>query len=239
LAINYILEKNNLPGVGGGDEWTARSFNNESVGEDAILRAIVEKNQGVSMPEAVSFMNAFHDEVRLNLAAGRNVHTRLASFTESITGKYHEGEEPKVGSVRVNAHVSEELQRAVAEVVPVKSKLERQGPAIESIFDVHSGKMDNTLSPSHDVRIEGRSIKVTGDPTTVGVHFSKLGSDKIYTVAPQSLTVNDPSRLTFELPDNMEPGNYVLTITTTYSQRKKQPQNKDFHTITFPKDLTV
>jgi hypothetical protein len=193
MAIEYTLYENDLtPGL---HDFRAQVVNPESVNQDEILANITNAHQGISQAEALSFLQALEEELLKQVSRGRDVHMKLFSLTYSITGAYQSGQSPQKGSVRVRFHPDGDLQKAVANMIPVKSTREPMHGEITSVYDVRTGISDWYISPSHDIRLVGRNIQVhqydrkSGDPWECYVEI-KQGAEKRTITYPDELRVN-------------------------------------------------
>lgn len=73
-----------------------------------------------------------------------------------------------------------------------------------------------TATAGRAFTVTGSKLKVVGDDPSVGIKLTD--EDGTETEITQDLwVVNDPSKVTFIIPANMEDGVYTLTITTQYS----------------------
>ena len=71
-------------------------------------------------------------------------------------------------------------------------------------------------TPGRAFTVTGAKLKVVGDDPSVGIKLTDAGgTDTVIT--PDLWVTNDPSKLTFILPADLEDGVYTLTITTQYT----------------------
>ena len=79
-------------------------------------------------------------------------------------------------------------------------------------------KTETAPTPGKNLTLTGRNIKVVGTDPSVGVTFTSVESPQTTVkVGPAEITVNEPSRLIFVLPEEVTDGLWTVSVTTQYS----------------------
>ena len=76
-------------------------------------------------------------------------------------------------------------------------------------------KTETAPTPGKNLTLTGRNIKVVGTDPSVGVTFTSVESPQTTVkVGPADITVNEPSRLIFVLPEEVTDGLWTVSVTT-------------------------
>jgi hypothetical protein len=77
--------------------------------------------------------------------------------------------------------------------------------------------VNDTLTPGGIANIKGTRIKIFGDKPEVELFITNQDTKEVITVLPNTIGMNDPSRISFVVPATLVPGSYLLSIVTQYT----------------------
>ena len=78
-------------------------------------------------------------------------------------------------------------------------------------------KTETAPTPGKNLTLTGRNIKVVGTDPSVGVTFTSVENPQTTVkVGPAEITVNEPSRLIFVLPEEVTDGLWTVSVTTQF-----------------------
>ena len=76
-------------------------------------------------------------------------------------------------------------------------------------------------TPGKNLTLTGRNIKVVGTDPSVGITFTSVESPQTTVkVSPADITVNEPTRLIFVLPDEVTDGLWTVSVTTQFGSNR-------------------
>jgi hypothetical protein len=230
--LEYILKSNHLDQMG--KSYLAQVVNSESFGTDDLVDYVSRTNAGVSKPEIASIEKAFEDAFAYFLSQGKFFHSPLLRLSLSIRGSFEEGEHPTSANIHANASVGPLLQQA-AEKAGVKHGQEAVKWAIERVFDVWTGSVDDRIKIGRNIRIEGKGLTLVGIGS--GVEFVPTTGGVPIKATIDQMAVNTPSLLVFEVPSTLTPGTYRIDVLSMYNY-SGEPFNT-LHTIPYDVILTA
>jgi hypothetical protein len=206
--------------------------NSESFGTDDLVDYVSRTNAGVSRPEIVSIEAAFEDAFAYFLSQGKFFHSPLLRLSLSVRGSFKKDEHPVSTNIHANASVGPLLQQA-AEKAGVKHGQESIKWAIERVVDVHSGSVDDRITISRNIRVEGKGLTLVGNDS--GVEFVPTSGGAPVKATIDQLAVNTPSLLVFEVPSSLTAGTYRIDIVSMYN-----PSGAPFSSLhTIPHDVVL
>jgi hypothetical protein len=157
------------------------------------------------------------------------------SLHTKIGGTYnHETDHIDSEKITVTFRVLAGLKELLVKIKVQNEGLAGDGAYIDEIADVHSGAVNNILSPGGMVHITGHKIKVEGSDPAVGLWFVNQTGPR--TKVSENLGLNRPTEVMALIPA-LPPGSYKVEILTQYaggSAHLKEPR-----TIKFDTALTV
>ena len=127
---------------------------------------------------------------------------------------------PEKNSIVINfqtgKNLREEITKTSVEILGEKADMMQ----VSDMWDLKSGLRDGTMSRGYGFGMKGRNLKVFGDDEAVGIYWvSELGLEE--KLLDYQLTLNEPSELHFNVPQDLAEGNYTLRITTQYNRTTK------------------
>lgn len=198
-----------------------------------VARAIVEERTEYRVDTLVNTANLIDEKIRQLVCQNNIVKTGTAMFTPAIEGLFlgKTGTvDPAKNKCNVNiiptAAMRSELDKVTMEFSGTVK--ESGGTRIGLVKDVTTGKTDGTITPGGMIDVTGSKIRcINADGTGIGSLTLLKSTDRSVATSITLFGINDPSRLMFTLPANLEAGTYELTLETyfsTNSTQLKQPR---------------
>lgn len=198
-----------------------------------VARAIVEERTEYRVDTLVNTANLIDEKIRQLVCQNNIVKTGTAMFTPAIEGLFlgKTGTvDPAKNKCTVNiiptAAMRSELDKVTMEFSGTVK--ESGGARIGLVKDVTTGKTDGTITPGGMIDVTGSKIRcINADGTGIGSLTLLKSTDRSVATSITLFGINDPSRLMFTLPANLEAGTYELTLETyfsTNSTQLKQPR---------------
>ena len=140
---------------------------------------------------------------------------------------------------------SEIALKAVKGVTVAADITETNEPEINEIFDINSRTCGTTITKGHSVRIKGKRLKVAGEEEETGIFLASCDEEGKYDndfskwnhIIPSEIIDNKSTNLLFNIPKELESGNYRLLVKTAYGSGSRV--NKTVRSGLFPKVITV
>ena len=143
-------------------------------------------------------------------------------YKPSISGVFNAKGEPREGvQLSINVSGTALLREALGEVkFEIVEKQELGGAVILQVKDLQSGKTDGSLIRGHAAEVSGRKVKcVKADGVTL--HEIRLVSDLEVPTVVTDVLYNEPSRVVFNVPNDLAEGKYRLEIETYFADGNK------------------
>lgn len=193
-----------------------------------VARAIVEERTEYRVDTLVNTANLIDEKIRQLVCQNNIVKTGTAMFTPAIEGLFlgKTGTvDPAKNKCTVNiiptAAMRSELDKVTMEFSGTVK--ESGGARIGLVKDVTTGKTDGTITPGGMIDVTGSKIRcINADGTGIGSLTLLKSTDRSVATSITLFGINDPSRLMFTLPANLEAGTYELTLETYFSTNKTQ-----------------
>ena len=143
-------------------------------------------------------------------------------YKPSISGVFNAKGEPREGvQLSINVSGTALLREALGEVkFEIVEKQELGGAVILQVKDLQSSKTDGSLIRGHAAEVSGRKVKcVQKDGVTL--HEIRLVSDLEVPTVVTDVLYNEPSRVVFNVPNDLAEGKYRLEIETYFADGNK------------------
>ena len=179
-------------------------------------------------------------KIRALVRQGYPVQTDNVRFGPSVEGSFSgEGLPLEDSEIKctLNLTATETMQKALENVTyHVDGVQEDGGAAILSFKNLTTGATDGSVNRTDFVEARGKKIKaVNQDGTGIG----KVDLVSVLGVATtiESLPYNDPSRIAFNIPEDLAEGEYTLQIETYYAAGNKLL--KEPRVLVYSKPITI
>jgi hypothetical protein len=221
------------------DDYTARVSSERSLNIGEICKSAVSRGGAdISSPAMQHGVSLFLKEMAYLLCDGFSVNTGYFTASPLIKGVFSNPQE----TFNAEKHVllfqfnqgdtlREELSSVEVEILGVADT----ALSISQVTDVRTGSVNNQLTPTRNLKINGSKIKVMGEHADNGVYFVNQTSGESTKVDQADIVVNNPSELIVIIPE-LATGTYKLQVTTQFSASSLL---KDPRTVIFDKVLTA
>ena len=174
-------------------------------------------------PETVEHIEKLAEQKIVEMLLNGNMFTgEYFIYKPSISGVFDSKGEPREGvQLSINVSGTALLREALGEVkFEIVEKQELGGAVITQVKDLQSGKTDSTLVRGHAVETSGRKIKcVQQDGVTL--HKIRFVSELEVATEVTDVLYNEPSRVVFNVPQDLAEGKYRLEIETYFADGNK------------------
>ena len=211
-----------------------RSLDINQICESAVSRGGADISSS-SMQHGVSL---FLKEMAYLLCDGFSVNTGYFTASPLIKGVFGSPQEtfdPEKHALLFQFNQGDTLRSELSSVEIEIMGVADTGLSISQVIDVKTGSVNDLLTPSRNLKINGSKIKVAGEHAGNGVYFVNQASGESTKVDPSDMVTNNPSELIIVIPE-LAAGTYKLQVTTQYTTGTplKEPR-----TVIFDKVLTV
>ena len=232
------------------DDYYLRAKTNGSLDLRAIAREYATQNN-LNEDQVYAILNGA-EQVKANaVASGYIVNTPTALYQPAATGTVLKADLSKPvdhDKVKVYATVSQgsllretmnacrlEIFTQPAVVGPLLNGAVAETRAADGVT-----KTETAPTPGKNLTLTGRNIKVVGTDPSVGVTFTSVESPQTTVkVGPADITVNEPSRLIFVLPEEVTDGLWTVSVTTQAGSGSNRHQVKEPRTYVLDTPLAV
>ena len=197
-----------------------------------VIERLRKREIATQNVDGEAFVNSFLDECSAASAEGNNIVTPFFRSSVGIQGTVYDNElghniPAERLKVSVNLTQGTGAKKAVEDaVVHVFEQSGATGPVPQNVTDPTVGTPDE-LTVSCMVLVLGMRLTLKGEHESVGIHFTKLdenglpiaGSDIL--VPASKIYPNQPSRLQFNLPGEVDNGQWIMTVTTQSAGNSK------------------
>ncbi len=186
-------------------------------------------------PETVEHIEKLAEQKIVEMLLNGNMFTgEYFIYKPSISGVFDSKGEPREGvQLSINVSGTALLREALGEVkFEIVEKQELGGAVITQVKDLQSGKTDSTLVRGHAVETSGRKIKcVQQDGVTL--HKIRFVSELEVATEITDVLYNEPSRVVFNVPQDLAEGKYRLEIETYFTNSTGKTTLKEPRVLTY------
>jgi hypothetical protein len=202
------------------DDRFGRVVTTKSLTEDDLINIAVARRTDLNPVTLKASMEILKEIAKEQIANGASVSFGLGYFSLLVNGVFI-GDNPKWDSTKhslaVRVSPTADLRNATNSATVDVRGMAESGTVVNSLTDVTSGEVNSRLTPGGGVHLTGSKIKITGDNPANGISLINQVTREIVVVPPSALLVNDPSKVTFIVPQTLPHGDYKLSITTQFS----------------------
>jgi hypothetical protein len=232
-TIDYVLANNPL--TKDENDRYARVVNQITHTDSDLANELVERNIGISKPEAVAVIEAINEIVLKWLTEGDAVTLTLGHYRATIPGTFKDGEYPQKAICKITP--SNEIIKAIKQAI-LRNLEARLQISIYYIHDVQTNTSNEKITQGGVVKITGHNIKIAGDNKEIGIEFISLATGSTYKVPAGYIITNHPAELLIIAP-KMPAGEQVMFRVTTQYSSNATKFLKATRSVTFHKGLTV
>lgn len=238
IRLTADLFDNQLTEVLG--DYSARIRNTGTVRNPQIADRILARGSEFRKDTIINILNMGDEEKVKAVAEGKSVVDGTGQLLMQLKGAFDADNAPFDSTKHslVVAYIPGKNMRAALKNVLIETRKATTGPSIGKITDPTTGKVNETITPSLPLIIDGANIKIAGTgekAASLGVFF--VSEDETATTPAILIVHNNPSQLTVVAPALGE-GQYFVELRTQYSSGSgtlvKEPR-----TSRYPLLLTV
>lgn len=206
--MKYYLVENKM--TENPDDFTARVTQQETVGYKEIIKMATRRGLTLTDTELNSAITELMYTINEVLGNGKVVVTPFARFSPSISGVFN-GKDDVYDSgrhkIKINCSVGKDIKADKENIMREKVKYTIAQPIIDGFLNFATQE-NNVLSPGGTAEISGELLKLDAMDTEQGIFFSQNGT----TARADVIIHNLPSKLIFNIPVALTPGDYQLEI---------------------------
>lgn len=192
----------------------------KTLNEDDVIQRIADRGTEYHPSTIKAALSLFWEMAEEELLNGSSVTTGPAILKLGMSGTFNKNEE----------HWDAETHKIELQVTPrayFKRKMEEAnivlrggahvGPCINTFYDKKTDKTNELISPGGAVILAGSRMKIVGDHESNGIELVHIETGKNWKFSANTLVDNYPSKVIFVTPTDLLPGEYLLKLTTQYS----------------------
>jgi hypothetical protein len=218
------------------DDFYGRVVNIASVNENELIDRVVKAGTDINPATLKAAYERQKQEALKAVVRGEIVSFGLGHVALDVQGAFiGRGAQWNTKIHRLVARIaaSKELREALAKT-PVHVLGEAPDSSIiNSITDVASDTVNDTITPGGIANLKGNRIKITGDKPGTGLFFTEQDSHEVTSVPFTAIGTNDPSKISFVIPATLSAGSYLLSIGTQFGGGGKERKDVKIITLTY------
>lgn len=188
-----------------------------------VINNLKKREIATQNVNGLAFVKLVFEEIANLVTAGYNVHTDLFHASLNLKGSVLAGDlGHPISSDRLDISMklsqSEMVRKLIKSVeVEVFEQSGAVGPVIQDILDP-TENISGHLNPGSMVLIKGMRLAIKGDDPSCGVLFTSVSTPGTTVFLPASkIFPNTPTKLQFNLPTEIQSGDWTVTVTTQSS----------------------
>jgi hypothetical protein len=223
------------------DDRYGRVVNIASVNEDTLIERAIANGFNGNAASMKAAYQAVKDEAVKAVVRGEIVNFGLGHIAIDVEGAFI-GDAPQwnpdINKLVAGITPSKDLREAIKKT-PVKIiGMAPDQSVIASVTDVATGKVNERLTRGGMITVKGSRIKIAGDSPSIGLFLVNQETQASVQAPATAIGVNDPSKVIFVTPADLDAGAYLLSIVTQFTGSNSRFRNEP-RTIIFNQVLTV
>ncbi len=201
------------------DDRFGKVITSRSINEDDLVNMAVNRRTDLNPTTLKASMEILKELAIECILRGDSVRFGLAFFSLDAKGLFlgdNASWDSKQHRLVPRATPASELRERVKSASVKVRGMASVGTFINSVTDVVSGEVNTVLTPGGGVNVTGSKIKIAGEHRDNGLFLEDPEGNNIR-IPMTSILVNDPSKISFVMPVDVEQGDYRLKITTQYT----------------------
>lgn len=202
------------------DDRFGRVVTSKSLSEDDLVNIAISRGTDLSETTLRGAMEILKNIAIEQIANGASVNFGLAYFNLGVNGVFigdHASWDGSKQNLSIRSTPTRDLRQVIKGVSAEVRGMASIGIAINSLTDVSSGEVNGRLTPGGGVNLTGSKIKIEGSDAGIGIKLINQDTQKETAIPKESILANDPSKITFIVPAELESGDYKLSISTQYA----------------------
>lgn len=193
----------------------------EKIGIDDLIDDVTTEGSILKRTECVAVVHAVFMALGKQLKKGKGFTSDYLVLSHSIKGVFDNQEDsfdPKRHQICVNVRLGSALRQMSEGVEVLKVKSTVPVPVLDKVYDHWTQTENDQLTPRSSVDLYGENLKI-GDMNNPEQGIFLIDS-KGEEVKVDRLTLNQPKKLVFSVPETLKKGNYSLEIRTVMRNNK-------------------
>ena len=218
--LDYSLHENVL--TKDETDYMAMIQNSQKCGIDDVIDDITGPGSILKETESVAVTHAVFKALGKRLARGEGFQSEYLAIDHSISGVFTSIDDvfdPKRHAVNVNVRLASTLREMTSKIPVNKVKSTTPMPTLEQVYDHWTQTSNDVITPRSSVDIQGINLKI-GDPEDAQQGIF-LADAKNAEVRIDRLSLNQPKKLVFSVPEGLKKGDYTLIVRTVMRGTKK------------------
>ena len=194
-----------------------------SADKQRVISEIMEMNPGLERETVEAVINFEQRAVQKLVLTGFHVNMGLYQVTAQFTGIIeNKAWNPERNTVYASFTQGSGMRGAIRRTGV--SIIGEKGSAmyVAGTQDTATRATNATATAGRNFTLTGAKIKVLGTDPSVGITLTSDATRTVTKIPEDMWAVNDPSRLIFLIPADMEDGVYTLRVTTQYTSSGKK-----------------
>lgn len=229
-AFRVIVELYELLLTARKDDRFGRVVSTGSLKIDDLINIAVSRGTELSAATLKAAYETIKNIALEELCDAKEVEFGLTHCGLNVSGVFlgdHAAWNPATHHLTLRTAPTVEARKVLKNIAVEVRGMAQTGLFINALTDVTSGEVNARITPSGGVNLTGSKIKLAGEAPGMGIYFTEVNSGQVHTVPLTLVLINEPSRITFIVPNNLPAGDYKLSITTQYnpSALLKEPRS--------------
>jgi hypothetical protein len=232
-TIGYSLYENFMRNEEDGLSYYAKVKSRGFVTRNDIIDMIVERNTTVTRQEIASVLEHLEEVVKSNLKMGFTVQTGLFTVSVGIRGSFDALDDefdPLRHKAVINVRTSPSLKKLAATGLTLeKGKPTLPNPSVIKLFDYKTRTTNLRLTPGSVASVSGSKLRIDTEDENQGIFF--INEENPEGIKVEDIVFSTDGKLVFNVPENMENGEYMVTVKCGFGE--------DLRTSTMKSSVTV
>jgi hypothetical protein len=201
------------------DDRFGRVVTSKSLSEKDLVNIAVTRRTDLNATTLKAAMEILKEIAIEKIANGASVNFGLGYFRLGVNGVFigdNARWDNSKHSLSVRVTPNSGLRQTINSCTAVVRGMAATGLAINSITDISSGEVNSRLTPGGGVNLTGSKIKIEGNDARIGIKLINQDTQEETPILMKSILINDPSKITFIVPEVLANGDYTLVITTQF-----------------------
>ena len=197
-----------------------RVVTTKTLSEEDIIRRIVERGCELHPSTIRAALDLFREAAETELLNGASITIGPAIFKLGMYGTFNKNEEkwnPEEHKIELQFTPLASFRRKMEEANVVIRGGARIGPVINTFHDMQTGKTNDCISRGGVVVLDGKRMKIVGSNESNGIELVHAETGTSWKIPFNVLALNYPRKIIFTAPADLIAGEYLLKLTTQYS----------------------
>jgi hypothetical protein len=224
------------------DDRFGRVVITRSLTEDDLIKKAVSRRTDLNATTLTASLGILSEIALEEVINGVSVRFGLGYYSLKANGVFigdNARWDPSQHNLEVNMTPTARFRNAVKAISVTIRGMAASGLAVNLVMDMSSGLENSRLTPGGGINITGKHIKIEGDHPKVGFSLINQDTNEIMIIPRTSIRINNPSKITFVVPDDLPAGDYKLSICTQFLHSGTRPLLKEPRTYIFDNVLNV